>query len=171
MIRSSSLRSLSILAVGLSFAAAAPAARAENPLERLHRHIAGKIFGHHDRRDDDDDRREKRRDDRDYDRRDDDRYRGNASGWYPQNRPHVEYRTYERSYSYERPYEAPRTYSQSRALEVEVQVALQRRGYYRGNIDGDLGPESRAAIRHFQFDHDLPASGRIDRELLSALRF
>lgn len=55
-------------------------------------------------------------------------------------------------------------------LLMDVQSALARRGYYRGVIDGDIGPGSRAAIRGFQRDHDLPVTGRIDTPLRRALR-
>ena len=64
---------------------------------------------------------------------------------------------------------APRSYSATRPIEVDVQLALRREGYYRGPIDGDLGPGSRAAIRDYQYDHRLPANGRIDNYLLRSL--
>lgn len=56
-----------------------------------------------------------------------------------------------------------------RSLEVDVQVALSRRGYYRGPIDGDIGPGSRAAIRAYQYDRGLPVTGGIDRYLMRSL--
>ncbi|MEA3209898.1 MAG: hypothetical protein QOE70_2955 [Chthoniobacter sp.] len=57
-----------------------------------------------------------------------------------------------------------------RSVEVDVQRGLARRGYYRGPIDGDLGPGSRASIRAFQADNGFAPTGRIDRGLLEALR-
>jgi hypothetical protein len=54
-------------------------------------------------------------------------------------------------------------------LAVDVQRELRRRGYYRGSIDGDVGPGTRNAISHYQYDRGLPTSGRIDRSLLRAL--
>ena len=54
-------------------------------------------------------------------------------------------------------------------LAADVQRALKRRGYYRGSIDGDIGPGSRAAIRQYQANHRLPVTGRIDRSLLRSL--
>lgn len=60
------------------------------------------------------------------------------------------------------------TYSDD--LAVDVQRALRRSGYYYGDIDGDIGPESRAAIREYQRDRGLPATGRIDSSLLRSLR-
>jgi hypothetical protein len=54
-------------------------------------------------------------------------------------------------------------------LAVDVQRELQRRGYYRGAIDGDIGPGSRSAIRAYQADRGLAATGRIDSRLLRSL--
>src|SRR6516164_7653181 len=51
-----------------------------------------------------------------------------------------------------------------------VQIALRRQGYYRGPIDGDIGPASQRAIRSFQRDNDLPVTGTVDSSLLQALR-
>lgn len=64
---------------------------------------------------------------------------------------------------------APRS-NYSDDLAVDVQRALRRNGYYGGDIDGDIGPESRAAIREYQRDRGLPATGRIDSSLLRSLR-
>ncbi|MES2573004.1 MAG: peptidoglycan-binding domain-containing protein [Verrucomicrobiota bacterium] len=58
----------------------------------------------------------------------------------------------------------------SDSIGVDVQRSLARRGYYRGPIDGDIGPGSRAAIRDFQEDQGLRPTGYIDRSLLEALR-
>lgn len=55
------------------------------------------------------------------------------------------------------------------SLAADVQEALKRRGYYRGGIDGDIGPASRSAIRAYQSDRGLSVTGRIDRSLLEAL--
>ena len=54
-------------------------------------------------------------------------------------------------------------------LASDVQVALRRRGYYRGAIDGDIGPGSRSAIRAYQSDRGLAVTGRIDSALLRSL--
>lgn len=66
----------------------------------------------------------------------------------------------------------PRVYDAERygSLQMDVQLALTRRGYYRGVIDGDIGPASRAAIRAYQRDRGLPVTGRIDDPLMRALR-
>lgn len=97
------------------------------------------------------------------------------------------YYSYRPSYYYSRPYvsyypsvslsysSAPRTYARSYdydndgSLEADVQRALKRRGYYDGAVDGDIGPGSRSAIRAYQYDHGLSATGRIDSALLRNL--
>lgn len=53
--------------------------------------------------------------------------------------------------------------------EAEVQRALARRGYYRGPIDGDLGPGSRNAIARYQADHGLRVTGGVNSSLLRSL--
>jgi His-Xaa-Ser repeat protein HxsA len=75
------------------------------------------------------------------------------------------------SYSYSRSYRSytPSYSSYADDLAVDVQRALKRRGYYRGSIDGDIGPGSRSAIRAYQADRGLPVTGRIDSRLLRAL--
>ena len=45
---------------------------------------------------------------------------------------------------------------------VDVQVQLQRDGYYAGPIDGVLGPVTRRAITAFQADHGLAITSSID---------
>ena len=69
------------------------------------------------------------------------------------------------SYSYS--YRASRSYSDD--LAVDVQRALARRGFYRGGIDGDIGPGTRAAIRSYQYTRGLEVTGRIDGTLLRSL--
>jgi hypothetical protein len=54
-------------------------------------------------------------------------------------------------------------------LTVDVQRALSKRGHYRGPIDGDAGPQTRAAIRDYQYKNRLEVTGRIDRALLRSL--
>jgi len=51
-----------------------------------------------------------------------------------------------------------------------VQSALTRRGYYRGAIDGVLGPETRNAIRTFQAQRGLAVTGQINKNLIRALQ-
>ena len=54
-------------------------------------------------------------------------------------------------------------------MVVRVQAALMRRGYYKGDIDGLLGPLTRAALKGFQRSEGLTQTGRMDLETLSRL--
>jgi Putative peptidoglycan binding domain len=100
--------------------------------------------------------------------------------------PHHRYHSYGRSYHYSRPYHGShysygyrpsvsvnvhRSYGSSYSgdIVVNVQRELRRRGYYRGSIDGDAGPGTRSAIRAYQYDRGLSATGSIDRSLLRSL--
>jgi hypothetical protein len=51
----------------------------------------------------------------------------------------------------------------------QVQAALAREGYYHGAIDGSIGPATRNALRRYQRNHGLDATGQIDRPVLEAL--
>ena len=91
---------------------------------------------------------------------------GNSPYYY--SRPSVGISFYSRpSYSTYRGRQVYSSYSDS--LAVDVQRELRRRGYYRGPIDGDIGPGSRSAIRAYQYDRGLSATGRIDSSLLRSL--
>lgn len=70
-----------------------------------------------------------------------------------------------------RVYQASRYYEPSSvsSLEASVQRALRKRGYYAGPVDGDIGPNSRNAIREYQADRGLYVNGRIDDQLLRSL--
>ncbi len=176
-------RFLPLLALALAVAAPV-AARAENPLEKLHERLFGD-GDDHDKRDkkdkkhDDDDDRNRYREHKHYDVAHDGRCDvcGRAMPVYYREQPVIEVRpSYTRRYeTYVEP--APRTSYYERRTEVyptrslgsDVQSALRRRGYYNGPIDGDLGPGSRAAIRDFQFARGLTPTGRVDSTLLRAL--
>lgn len=43
----------------------------------------------------------------------------------------------------------------------EIQVALKNAGFYKGEIDGDIGPLSKEAIREFQARNNLVIDGRL----------
>ncbi len=55
------------------------------------------------------------------------------------------------------------------SLASDVQAKLARAGYYRGTIDGIIGPESRSAIVAYKRDRGLGSSSRIDASLLRSL--
>ena len=52
---------------------------------------------------------------------------------------------------------------------LAVQRALTLLGYYDGPLDGVVGPQTKKAIRWFQFVDRLPATGEIDPPTLRAL--
>jgi len=52
---------------------------------------------------------------------------------------------------------------------ANAQAALQQQGYYRGEVDGLLGPLTRAAVADYQRDHGLYITSAIDRPTLSSL--
>jgi len=84
---------------------------------------------------------------------------------------------YPYGYSYYDDGYAPDEYSQSEydsasgdSSVSQVQAALAREGYYHGAIDGSVGPATRNALRRYQRDRGLEATGRIDRSVIEALR-
>src|SRR5206468_11216946 len=56
-----------------------------------------------------------------------------------------------------------------RNLVVSAQIALARRGLYRGEIDGAYGPAMELSLRAYQSRTGLPVTGRFDLETLAAL--
>jgi hypothetical protein len=52
---------------------------------------------------------------------------------------------------------------------ANVQAALQEQGYYQGEVDGLLGPLTRAALADYQRDHGLYTTAAIDEPTLDAL--
>jgi hypothetical protein len=50
-----------------------------------------------------------------------------------------------------------------------AQEQLARQGYYRGDIDGVLGPETRRAVAHYQSRHGLRVTGALTTDTLRAL--
>ncbi len=52
---------------------------------------------------------------------------------------------------------------------ANVQSALQEQGYYQGDIDGILGPQTRAALAEYQQSIDIEPTGAIDEPTLESL--
>lgn len=50
-----------------------------------------------------------------------------------------------------------------------VQEVLRQRGFYNGPVNGDIGPNTQAAIAQFQLSMPMPASGMLDETTLAAL--
>jgi hypothetical protein len=52
------------------------------------------------------------------------------------------------------------------SIVIQVQSRLARAGYYRGPIDGIMGPGTRFAIRAYERDHGLRVDGVISGQLV-----
>jgi len=61
-------------------------------------------------------------------------------------------------------------HTESGGRVTEVQRALAREGYYDGAVDGVMGAGTRRALRNYQRDHGLDATGGITEGLIEALR-
>jgi peptidoglycan hydrolase-like protein with peptidoglycan-binding domain len=51
----------------------------------------------------------------------------------------------------------------------KLQENLRDKGYYHADVDGVLGPQTRAAIRQYQESENLPASGHLDAQTAGKL--
>jgi hypothetical protein len=58
----------------------------------------------------------------------------------------------------------------STEVTLSVQKELAQLGYYHGQVDGVIGPETEAAVRWFQSVDELPVTGQINSATLRALR-
>lgn len=91
-------------------------------------------------------------------------YYWDAGFWYPA-------WGYDSVYSYY-PYDGPiYAYGDLPPDQViaNVQSALEEEGYYTGEIDGLLGPLTRAALADYQRDHGLYVTAAIDQPTLASL--
>lgn len=52
---------------------------------------------------------------------------------------------------------------------AHIQTELTRLGYKPGRIDGIIGPNTMAAIKTYQSEHDLPTDGQATEALLELL--
>jgi hypothetical protein len=84
--------------------------------------------------------------------------------WYPAYGYDPRYSTYR----YDEPIYGYNQMEPGRVLR-NVQIKLRRMGYYRGSIDGLIGPMTRSALTRFQRDNALPITRRIDGPTLAAL--
>jgi hypothetical protein len=91
-------------------------------------------------------------------------YYWNDGYWYPA----YGYDPYYSTYTYDEPIYAYNDLQPGDVI-VNVQTALQEQGYYNDEIDGLIGPNTRAALRNFQADHRLPMTASIDGPTLQAL--
>ena len=52
---------------------------------------------------------------------------------------------------------------------ANVQSSLQQQGYYQGEVDGLIGPQTRGALANYQRDHGLYETAAIDHPTLQSL--
>jgi His-Xaa-Ser repeat protein HxsA len=64
---------------------------------------------------------------------------------------------------------APQHSSASGGTVQSAQQALQQGGFYKGSVDGKMGPHTRQAIRSFQQSKGLHATGHLNQKTLTAL--
>lgn len=84
--------------------------------------------------------------------------------WYPA----YGYDPYYSNYTYDEPIYGYNDLSPAQVI-ANVQTALQEQGYYDDQVDGLIGPRTRAALRDFQRDNGLPITAAIDGPTLKAL--
>lgn len=51
----------------------------------------------------------------------------------------------------------------------QAQTQLKQSGDYHGTVDGRWGPATQAAVRSYQQKHNLPVTGRLDRETMDSM--
>lgn len=90
----------------------------------------------------------------------------NAGWWYPAWGYNPAYSTY----AFDEPVYGYQDLPPDQVI-ANVQGALQDLGYYLDEIDGVLGPTTRAALESYQQDYDLPVTGLIGPETLQSLGF
>jgi Putative peptidoglycan binding domain len=91
-------------------------------------------------------------------------YYWNNNYWYPA----YGYDPYYSSYAYDEPIYGYNDLPPGQVI-ANVQGALQEQGYYNDAVDGLIGPNTRAALSHFQRDRGLPITAAIDGPTLQAL--
>jgi hypothetical protein len=73
---------------------------------------------------------------------------------------------YEPGYTYGYYSSRPAYGAYNGSVVIDVQRRLARAGYYRGPIDGIMGPGTRFAIRAYERDHGLRVDGVISGQLM-----
>jgi len=57
----------------------------------------------------------------------------------------------------------------SNSTVQQAQQELKDEGYYHGQIDGDMGRQTRQALREYQKVNNLSMTGRLDQNTISSL--
>lgn len=72
-------------------------------------------------------------------------------------------------YYYDGPIYASNPEEDPAQVVANVQSALQQQGYYQGDVDGVLGPQTRAALAEYQSAQGLEPTGAVDEPTLETL--
>ena len=72
-------------------------------------------------------------------------------------------------YYYDGPIYASNPQEDPAQVVANVQSALQQQGYYQGEVDGVLGPQTRAALAEYQSAQGLEPTGAVDEPTLETL--
>jgi len=73
------------------------------------------------------------------------------------------------NYYYDGPIYASNPEEDPGQVVANVQSALQEQGYYQGEVDGILGPQTRAALAEYQSAQGLEPTGTVDEPTLETL--
>jgi hypothetical protein len=92
-------------------------------------------------------------------------YYWNSGYWYPA----WGYDTAHAYYPYDGPIYAGETQVPFDRVLANVQETLQEQGYYRGEVDGLMGPLTRDALANYQRDHGLVSTAALDQPTLASL--
>ena len=92
-------------------------------------------------------------------------YYFNAGYWYPA----FTVGTTNQYYAYNGPIYAGREALPPDRVIADVQASLQEMGYYKGEVDGLLGPLTREALTGYQSDNGLYTTAAIDEPTLDSL--
>ena len=91
-------------------------------------------------------------------------YYWDSGYWYPA----YGYDPYYNNYAYDEPIYGYNDLAPGQVLE-NVQLALRDQGYYRGPIDGLIGPQTRDAMAAYQRDNGLVVTAAVDEPTLVTL--
>ena len=92
-------------------------------------------------------------------------YYFNSGYWYPA----WGYNSSNEYYAYDAPIYAGKRGEPADKVIADVQAALQDMGYYKGEVDGLLGPLTREALTSYQSEQGMVATAVIDEPTLDAL--
>ena len=59
--------------------------------------------------------------------------------------------------------------AQSRDDVMKAQQTLKEKGFYKGSVDGMMGPQTRSALRKYQRSEDITATGRFDEATMNKM--